>query len=520
VPVSNGVPISENRPISHRVARNGALYFASLAVPALAAVFLVPVTVRALGASRFGLLALAWAIAEGSGMFDLGLSRATVRFVADATVTGRHRLREVVLASIYSQAAMGCVGGVLVFLVAPFLVHHLFKIPAPAQPEAIAMFRVLSLHVPIILTANALRAALEGAQRFDVSTALRIPGSLASVAVPAIIAPAGGSLALILWVLLAVRVVLAMIAAQAVKRVLVPEGWELPSNLRMLREMLGYSGWVAVSAAVAPILASFDRVAVGSIIGTVALGYYSGAAEAANRFVLIPVTAFSAMLPALAATHASEGWIRSLTVTRAARRQLGALFFPLCFGLFVFGPALLGVWLGPEFAREAGTAFRILSAGIFLSGLAVLPLALLYGAGRPDLPAKINLLQTAVHIPLTILLVRALGITGAAIPVAVRCAEDLIGYEWASRRAIGRYVAGTEDRGMERRFWLPALILASSFAVAFSMLRASAPGSVVVIAVLGLGVYCWLCWSRVLSQRERRAWLGMLLWSRPSTEGT
>ena len=53
---------------SQRVARNGALYFGSLAAPALAAVFLVPVTVHALGASRFGLLALAWALAEGAGI--------------------------------------------------------------------------------------------------------------------------------------------------------------------------------------------------------------------------------------------------------------------------------------------------------------------------------------------------------------------------------------------------------------------------------------------------------------------
>jgi O-antigen/teichoic acid export membrane protein len=490
-----------------------------LAVPALAALFLVPVSVRALGASRFGLLALAWAIAEGSGMFDLGLSRATVRFVADAAATDRRRVREVVLASIYSQGAMGCVAGILLFLVAPFLVHDVFKIPIATQPEAIAMFRVLSLHVPVIIVGNALRAALEGAQRFDISTALRIPGSLASVTIPALVAPAGGSLAMILWILLGVRITLVAITAQSVKRVLLPEGWILPSNLKTLREMLGYSGWVAVSAAMGPILGNFDRVTVGSIIGSVALGYYSGASEAANRFGLIPVTAFSAMLPALAAAHASEGSNRSLAVTRAARRQLCALFFPLCFGLFVFGPTLLGVWLGPDFARAAGPAFRILSVGIFLSGLAVLPLALLYGAGRPDLPAKINLIQTAVHIPLTILLVRAMGLTGAAIPVAIRCAEDLIAYEWATRRAVGRHVVRSEDRDLERRLWLPVTILAATFAVALALLHASAPRGAVAIAIAGLAVYSWLCWSRVLSPGERRAWTGMRLRSSPSTNG-
>ena len=135
--VEAGHIITGERPTSQRVARNGALYFASAAVPALAAAFLVPVTVHALGAARFGLLALAWAVAEGTGMFDLGLARATVRFVADATVRGEDRLREIVLASIYSQAAMGCIGGALVFLFAPFLVHRVFRISPVVVPEAI-----------------------------------------------------------------------------------------------------------------------------------------------------------------------------------------------------------------------------------------------------------------------------------------------------------------------------------------------------------------------------------------------
>src|SRR2546423_11131073 len=228
-------------PTSERVARNGALYFASLALPALAAVVLVPVTTRALGPSKFGLLALAWALAEGTGMFDFGLARTTVRFVADATVRGQDRLREIVLASVASQAAMGLVAGFFIFAFAPFLANHVFKVSPQLVPEAIAMFRVLALHVPVLLAAQALRATLEGAQRFDISTAIRIPGSLASVVIPALIAPAGGSLATILWVLLGGRVLLLVLSADAVRRVLIGGSWLLRPHFQPLREMLGYS---------------------------------------------------------------------------------------------------------------------------------------------------------------------------------------------------------------------------------------------------------------------------------------
>ena len=495
-------------PTSQRVAKNGALYFASLALPALAAVFLIPVTVRALGAARFGLLALAWAVAEGTGMFDFGLARTTVRFVADATVKGQDRLREIVLASVSSQAAMGCVAGALVFGVAPFLVHHIFKVSPDVVPEAIAMFRVLALHVPVLLATQALRATLEGAQRFDISTALRIPGSLASVVIPAIVAPAGGSLATILWLLLAVRVLLLLINADAVRRVLLRGRWSLHAHWRTLREMLGYSGWVAVSAALGPALGSFDRFVVGSIVGVAGLGFYTGAAELSNRFFLIPATAFAALLPALAYSEARGARDRTLAACRAARRQLAAVLLPLCLALFIFAPAILGGWLGPAFAAQGGTALRILAVGVFLGGLAHLPLGVLYGAARPDLPAKIHLGEAVVYLPLTFMLVRALGIPGAALSWTIRCGADLVLYEWATRRAIGRCDIDLAEAARTRQLSLLGMGLAAAFTLLW--IGVSSVAAALGLVMAGFAGYGLLAWMRVFSVEERAAWMSML----------
>lgn len=495
---------------SHNVARNSALYFTSLGVPAVAALFLVPVTVRALGPARFGLLALAWAVAESTGIFDFGLGKATIRFVGDATAKGLDRMREVVVASVLTQTAMGTLAGVLLLFFAPLLVNRVFSIAPANKTEAIAMFRVLALHMPVLLCIASMRASLEGAQRFDISTPLRIPSTLASVVVPAWAASAGYSLSAILWILLAVRVLLAFLTVYAVKRVLVPGPWSLPSNWKVLREMLGYSGWVAVSTIVGPVLGSFDRFTVGSVIGGTGLGYYSGASEGANRVLLIPVTAFSAMLPALSATDASDGRERSIAVTRAGQRQLAALLLPVCLVLVAFGPAILGFWLGGSFADAAGTALRILAIGIFLAGLAILPLALLYGSGRPDLPAKINLIQVALHIPITIILTRALGISGAALSVTILRGEDFIFYEWAARRAIGRAIPDALERRRTAALWTSAIVLSISFGLA-TWLQPESRIAAATIGFVGLAVYAWWCWSRVFSPGERKAWSSMLI---------
>jgi len=507
---SNPAPAST----SHRVAKNSVLYFSSLAVPALAAVFLVPVTVRALGPARFGLLALAWAVAEGSGMFDFGLGRATVRFVADGTAKGAERIKQIVLASVFSQTTAGIVAGILLFLFAPTLVHHVFKISPGSMPEAIGMFRVLALHLPVLLCIASLRASLEGAQRFDLSTALRIPSSLASVVVPAIAAPLGASLPTIMWVLFAVRLSLAVFNAEAVRRALLHGRWALPAGFSTLREMLGYSGWVAVSTALGPALGSIDRFVVGSVVGATGLGYYTGAAEAANRFLLIPSTVFSALLPALANTEARGARDRSLAATRAAARQLATVLLPLCLALFMFAPQILRVWLGPAFAQQAGTALRILSVGVFLGGLAHLPLAVLYGVARPDLPAKFHIVEVIVHVPLTFLLVKTFGITGAAVAWSLRCGADWLYYEIATRRAVGRSAEDfAEEERTRRLLWLTlAMALTLGLTAWVSDIRWPIVIGVVVLAFIAYGL---VSWSKVLSAEERRAWLAVLSRARP-----
>jgi O-antigen/teichoic acid export membrane protein len=511
-PETDRSPISSTASTSHSVARNSVLYFSSLAVPALAAVLLVPVTVRALGPARFGLLALAWAVAEGSGMFDFGLGRATVRFVADGAARGAERIKQIVLASVFSQTAAGILAGLLLFLFAPVLVRSVFKISPESIPEAIAMFRVLSLHLPVILCIASLRAALEGAQRFDLSTALRIPGSLASVVVPAIAASSGASLPTIMWLLFAVRLSLAVFNAEAVRRTLLQGTWALPAGFSTLREMLGYSGWVAISAALGPALGSIDRFVVGSVVGATGLGYYTGAAEAANRFLLIPSTVFSAVLPALAHSEARGARERSLAATRAAARQLATLLLPLCLALFTFAPQILLVWLGPAFAQQAGTALRILAVGVFLGGLAHLPLAVLYAVGRPDLPAKFHIVEVIVHVPLTFLLVKSWGITGAALAWTLRCGADWLYYEIATRRAVGQSGEDfAEDERTRRLLWL-ALALAFSLGLTVwaSQIRWPVVIALVALALLAYGIVGWL---QVLSVEERRAWLAVL--SRP-----
>jgi len=59
-----------------KILRHSFLNLIGLAAPLALALFAIPVLLEGLGAARFGLLTLIWALVSYFGLFDLGLGRA------------------------------------------------------------------------------------------------------------------------------------------------------------------------------------------------------------------------------------------------------------------------------------------------------------------------------------------------------------------------------------------------------------------------------------------------------------
>src|SRR5712671_1646663 len=120
--------MGESGLVRSRLAHNTLLNLLGLAIPLALAFFVMPVAARHLGPARFGLLGLAWAITEYLSLFDLGLGRAIVKFVADALHHDSNELSEIVSISLFAQLAAGIGGGLLFILAAPALVHSVFRL--------------------------------------------------------------------------------------------------------------------------------------------------------------------------------------------------------------------------------------------------------------------------------------------------------------------------------------------------------------------------------------------------------
>jgi O-antigen/teichoic acid export membrane protein len=323
-------------------------------------------------------------------------------------------------------------------LLAPFLASTVFHVQTTSLADAIHIFRLIGLMVPASLLLLGLFGALEGAGRFGLVNAIRIPLSSLSFIIPAYAVTHGYGLSAILTGLVILRfaacVALVIVVAYAIPRY----RWHWPSEWTPLKSLLSFGAWLSVSSIVSPTLVYADRFILAHIRGLAAIGYYSAPFDAVMRILIIPSSLTRAVFPTVSGLHGTE---RVDAVMPLFRRAVSVVFLLLSAPiliLFFFAPVLLRLWLGEEVALAASTATRILAVGVLFNALAFVPSNFLSALGRPDLNAKFHLIELVIQIPLAWWFVSHYGIAGAATAWSVRVALDAMLLFWACDREISR----------------------------------------------------------------------------------
>ena len=487
-----------------RMMRNTGLTLASIAIPLLAAFLVMPELSRHLGSARFGMLGLTWALLEYFSLFDVGLGRATTKFVAERIAARSDDLAQIIVVSMTSQLVLGAIAGSLLALLSPMIVGHWLSVPHDMIDEAKATFELLSLMLPFVLLSLGLRGVLEAAGRFDVSAAIRTPSSALTFLIPAIAAPFGVRLPGILLGLFVARLVTCVVLVLGVHHALTGVKWTLRIRWRLPRALVSFGGWIAVSNVVSPVLVYLDRFVLGAVLGLGAVGLYTPAYELSARLLIVPGSLLTAMFPMVSASSRDVGGERArlARIFSLSVRNLLLLLAPAVVMLSIFAPDVLRLWLGSEFAHRSATALRLLAVGVMINGLSHVPCGYLQAAGRPDIPAKFHLLELAIHLPLTWFLVRSLGITVAALAWTIRVTLDGGLLFVASERVLEMsFRDAFQARGKRVLLALAGLAAATAaIAVAHLHVAITMVSAAAVLAMFGL-----LVWSFVLDQRERAA---------------
>jgi O-antigen/teichoic acid export membrane protein len=122
-------------------------------------------------------------------------------------------------------------------------------------------------------------------------------------------------------------------------------------------------------------------------------------------------------------------------------RYVFASVFPIVTLIVLFAEKGLRWWLNAEFAQNSTLVLQWLAVGVLFNSLAQIPFVLLQSAGRPDITAKIHLIELPFYLLALWLLVSEVGINGAAMAWCARSMLDaglLFGmanhYVWSDAR--------------------------------------------------------------------------------------
>jgi O-antigen/teichoic acid export membrane protein len=130
------------------------------------------------------------------------------------------------------------------------------------------------------------------------------------------------------------------------------------------------------------------------------------------------------------------------------------------------------------------------------------PYSLLQATGRPDIPAKLHLLELPIYAVLIFALAKAFGLAGVAMAWTLRIAIDTSALWWIARRRL------TGIAESQRR------LLAWAVVILVGTLLSGLPGPFVVRATgaaILLGGFAVLAWSRLLAPDERTTLTATLL---------
>ncbi len=487
-----------------RLARNSLLNLLGQGVPFLAAIVAIPLLIHGLGTDRFGVLTLAWMVIGYFSLFDFGLGRALTQVVAERIGAARtEKAPSLVWAALALMFGLGLVGTVVGCAISPWLVSSVLKIPTELQAETLHAFYLLAAAIPVVVVTTGLVGVLSAFQQFGVVNAIRAPMGIYTFVGPLAVLPFSPRLEWVTAILVLGRVVSALAYFWACRKVMPPFSRGVGRQYEEIRPLFRFGAWMTVTNIISPLLQYLDRFVIGAMLSMVSVAYYATPYEAVTKVLIIPGAILGVLFPAFAASYRQDH-DRMVRLYTRGTKYIALLLFPGMLLVIVLASEGLRIWLGTEFSQHSTPVLQVLAIGVFINGVAQVMATLVQGLGRPDLSAKLHLIELPIYLPLLWLAIHHFGILGAAAAWTGRVALDGALLFVLASRFLG------DNVGLVRRMALGLLA-----AIGGLMVPLLAPDTLsrLAIGVIVLIAFAVIAWYWVLDRNERAMIRGRVRWS-------
>jgi O-antigen/teichoic acid export membrane protein len=419
--------LSTSRETADSIRRNALVSFASQMTTAAFTAFLTIFLVRRLGPHGFGLFGLALSLGTlASAPFDAGITGSAARFIAE------NRGKRVAVAAVVADALKLKAATSLVVSLALAAFAGLIG-AAYGEPGLVWPLRGIALAVfgqgMVLFFAQAFVAqgkAVWNLPLFFWESAVETGASVCLVLLGGGAAGAafgrgigyvfGAALGLVIMVrLLGNRVLRAPISG--------------PGTRRIGR----YAGSLIVIEGAWILFGRIDSILIGAFLGAVSVGIYQ-APRSLVTFLNYPGLAIANGVAPRLAYGRDEG--PNVDALLTGIRVLLILYAALSAPLLVWAGPIVDVVLGPKY-EDSANVLRALAPSIFLAGLAPLLTTSVAYLGQAPRRIPIGLGAVALNLAIDVVLIRSIGVVGAAIGTGIALAFYVGGHFWICKSILG-----------------------------------------------------------------------------------
>jgi O-antigen/teichoic acid export membrane protein len=267
-----------------------------------------------------------------------------------------------------------------------------------------------------------------------------------------------------------------------------------------LGPLLRFGGWMTITNIISPLLVYMDRFFIGAIISISAVTYYATPSEVVTKILLVSGSLVGVLFPAFSTSFMQDRARTELLFIRGVK-YVFIVIFPLTFFILSFAADGLLFWLGSEFAKNSTQVLQWITAGVFILSLGQVPFTLIQGAGRPDLTARLHLVELPFFILGLWLLIHINGIVGASNAWFFRICVDTVCMFFLAQRLIR----------VEKKLMFQSTLLIGGVLLIFVF--ATVPDTFVVKGLFFLTamlLYGFITWFKLLDSDEKdmiRGWL-------------
>ena len=383
-------------------------------IPLLIGVFSLPFVISGLGMEQFGILSIIWmALLTYFNFFDFGLGEAVIKFIAEFLGREEERLPKIFWTSLVFAFLLGLLGTIIILLITPFFVNKVLNISPDLIDIVERSFFILAFAVPFVTVLSIGKGVLAGIQRYDIINFIKIPLNSLFFLIPVFCLLFGLGLPEIVFFLVLSYGLGALVYLLFCFKILpVIRRFSFPKFKNSLY-LFAFGKWLTISKVLSTFLTHIDRFLIGSFISVAVIGFYTVPLDTVAR-TLILAESLRVLFPVFSSfsrerrEQAGFFYLRSL-------KHLLVIMGGVMIVVVLLAPDMLFLWLGEEFREKSTFVLQLLAIGVFAHSFSLLGANLIKGFGRPDILAKLRLVEVPFTVFFLWFFIKNIGISGAAL---------------------------------------------------------------------------------------------------------